>query len=306
MNKKRSKYKVKFVPVAIAIVVLLVVLGVLVSTIISLVNKGNDISGGDISDSQITSPTTSGLNDSINDNTSGNNNDNVGDTPAVSDGILPDSSTTDVAVSTTVRQLPSGYTWDWNLILINGDDANGISSELNFNQTRFDTEIMDARIKDDYQSMYENAKKDGINLYVYSGYRTIQQQQSKYTAKVQELMEKGYMRQDALIEAKKITPEAGHCEHHTGLALDIVSPEYYREFFYLDENYLSTNVYAWLLQNAPNYGFILRYPADKVEITKVGFEPWHFRYVGVDHALYMTENNLCLEEYLPLLAKAVS
>lgn len=303
MNKKRSKYKVKVIPVAIAIIVLLVVLGVLVGTIISLVNKGNDISGdSDTIVPQVSQPTSSAVDDSVKDDA----NDNVGETPTVSDEILPGSSTTDVTVSTTSRELPVGYTWDWNLILINSEDVNGIKSELPFSQTKYDMEIIDSRIKTEYQYMYEAAKKDGVNLYIYSGYRTIQQQQSVYTAKVQEFMERGYIREDALVAAKKVTPEPGHCEHHTGLALDIVSPEYYREFFYLDQNYLSSNVYAWLVQNAPNYGFILRYPADKAEITKVEFEPWHFRYVGVDHALYMTENNLCLEEYIPLIAKAIS
>lgn len=303
MNKKRSKYKVKVVPVAIAIVVLLIVLGILVGTIISLVNKGSDISGdSETSVPQVSQPTSSEVDISLNDNT----DDSVVETPAISDEVSPETNTTDVTVSTTAMELPKGYTWDWNLILINSEEANGITSELPFSQSKFDMEIMDTRINDAYQSMYEGAKKDGINLYVYSGYRTIQQQQSIYTAKVQEFMEKGYLREDALVATKKVTPEPGHCEHHTGLALDIVSPEYYRLHYYLDENYLSSDVYAWLVQNAPSYGFVLRYPADKVDITKVEFEPWHFRYVGVDHALYMTANNLCLEEYLPLIARAIS
>lgn len=92
------------------------------------------------------------------------------------------------------------------------------------------------------------------------------------------------------------TAAAGHSDHETGLAFDInlYSDGVAAEFD-------GTGDYAWLTEHCADYGFIQRYPADKVEQTKFSAEPWHFRYVGIPHAVYMTENGLCLEEYLTLL-----
>ena len=102
-------------------------------------------------------------------------------------------------------------------------------------------------------------------------------------------------------EAEKITATMiaipGTSEHHTGLAADIVTPTHQT----LDPEFADTDAGKWLQENAAEYGFILRYPEDKQDITEIIYESWHYRYVGVDHAMAIKENGLCLEEYLEIL-----
>jgi D-alanyl-D-alanine carboxypeptidase len=89
---------------------------------------------------------------------------------------------------------------------------------------------------------------------------------------------------------------AGKSEHHSGLCVDLVeSRAAQRE---LDETFEDTEAFAWLSQNAHKYGFILRYPKDKTDITKYSYEPWHYRFVGVYAATIIYEDNITLEEYL--------
>ena len=88
----------------------------------------------------------------------------------------------------------------------------------------------------------------------------------------------------------------GTSEHETGLAADIVTPSYQR----LDAGYAGTKAARWLLENAASYGFVLRYPEDKTEITGIDYEPWHYRYVGVEAAKEIMAQGLCLEEYAAL------
>ena len=81
----------------------------------------------------------------------------------------------------------------------------------------------------------------------------------------------------------------GCSEHNLGVAMDIIATA---------DNFYTTEEYAWLMENAADYGFILRYPQDKQYITRVEYEPWHWRYVGVEHAHAIKASGLCLEEYL--------
>lgn len=87
----------------------------------------------------------------------------------------------------------------------------------------------------------------------------------------------------------------GCSEHHTGLAFDLE--------IHQGGNFDGTGEYAWIAQNCYKYGYVLRYAEDKTAITGISYEPWHFRYVGKEHAHYMHKNNLCLEEYVELLSK---
>ena len=89
----------------------------------------------------------------------------------------------------------------------------------------------------------------------------------------------------------------GHSEHNTGLAADIVTPDHQM----LDTAFEQTPAFAWLSQHAAEYGFILRYPRDKTAITGIIYEPWHYRYVGVDNAAAILQSGGCLEEYLAKL-----
>ena len=119
------------------------------------------------------------------------------------------------------------------------------------------------------------------------GYRSRETQEAIYQKRVDKVGE---------AEAAKYVALPGNSEHHTGLAFDLA--------VYQDgKTYTlgSDAVYNWIPQNLPRYGFVLRYPANKVGVTGISYEEWHFRYVGIPHAVYMTANGLCLEEYLNAL-----
>ena len=99
-------------------------------------------------------------------------------------------------------------------------------------------------------------------------------------------------------EAEKLTDEyinkPGSSDHNLGLAVD---------FNYVDNKFEKLDGFKWLKKNAENYGFVLRYPKDKEDITKIAYESWHWRYVGVEHAKKMNDLNMCLEEYIEYLSK---
>ena len=117
-------------------------------------------------------------------------------------------------------------------------------------------------------------------------------------------MQQGMTREEAEEKTREYYTEPGHSEHHSGLALDILTEEYQRDVYTLDDRFAQTDGYAWLVEHCTDYGFILRYPEDKTQITQINYEPWHYRYVGKEHAAYMKEHGLCLEEYINLLREA--
>ena len=108
---------------------------------------------------------------------------------------------------------------------------------------------------------------------------------------------RSYEKQQAIYEEKgpEIATVPGHSEHHTCLAFDMG--------LFGGGNFDGTGDQGYVAQNCHKYGWILRYPEDKVEVTGISYEPWHFRYVGTEHATFMKQNNLCLEEYIELLSK---
>ena len=103
----------------------------------------------------------------------------------------------------------------------------------------------------------------------------------------------------AFFQTKRQIALTGASEHHTGLAVDIVGVNHQS----LDAAQADTDEALWLKAHAAEYGFILRYPKDKEEITGISFESWHFRYVGIDAAQFMQEHNLCLEEFVELICE---
>ncbi len=142
-------------------------------------------------------------------------------------------------------------------------------------------------------------KEAGIDdVYGASGYRSYAVQSSLYQQKTSYYRNLGYGRDQAAALAGTIVAPPGASEHQTGLAIDLVSWENGGS---MDEDFGSTQAGKWLAINCWRYGFILRYAADKTELTGYIFEPWHFRYVGREHAKYMTEHHLCLEEYTQLI-----
>lgn len=149
-------------------------------------------------------------------------------------------------------------------------------------------------IVNDLTAMLRAGNMEGHEFWLASTYRSYERQEQLLEEDVRELMGKGYDRDEAYAEAIKETMPPGCSEHETGLAVDIVAKNYQM----LDANQETTCQNIWLRAHCHEYGFILRYPKEKEDVTGISYESWHFRYVGVEAATYITENNLTLEEYL--------
>lgn len=181
---------------------------------------------------------------------------------------------------------------DWRLILVNRDYIlpDGYKPQLENSITDDPNSAkLDYRVAPYYNEMYLAAKADGVDLVPISGYRSVERQKNNFERKIQTYMDQGYDKIEATKEAATIILPPGTSEHNAGLAMDICS---------LYESFENTKEFKWLSENAADYGFILRYPEDKQDITKIIYEPWHWRYVGVDAAKEMKASGQCLEEYL--------
>ncbi len=161
---------------------------------------------------------------------------------------------------------------------------------------------VDSRIADALQQMIAAAEKDGAHLVVTSAYRSYERQEELYVSMIREYLALGYSNADAYAATKRLRNVPGTSEHQTGLAVDIISQSYWQ----LDEGYANTYEARWLKEHAADYGFILRYPKDKTAITGTNFEPWHYRYVGVEDAQKIMAQGLCLEEYLAKVDDSVA
>ncbi|MCM3215656.1 D-alanyl-D-alanine carboxypeptidase family protein [Niallia taxi] len=139
--------------------------------------------------------------------------------------------------------------------------------------------------------MFNAAKKDGVILYAVSGYRSYDRQTVLYDAEIEKVGQK---------KAEEAVAYPGNSEHQTGLAMDISAKSV---DFLLTEDFEATKEGKWLKDNAHLYGYILRYPKGKEDITKYKFEPWHFRYVGEKSANDIYENGWTLEEYFDQVRK---
>lgn len=148
---------------------------------------------------------------------------------------------------------------------------------------------LEAKAAAAWQDMQAAAWEDGVSLWIISAYRTLERQTELYNEKVEEYKNLGYSEADAKLEAGKWVAVPGTSEHCLGYAADLCS---------LEESFENSEQFAWLQEHCAEYGFILRYPKDKVDITKISYEPWHYRYVGSNHAQIIMSQGLCLEEYL--------
>ncbi len=153
------------------------------------------------------------------------------------------------------------------------------------------SEIQGARVAvDALLAMLTQAQTEGIDSWqVSAGYRSVAYQQELYDEKVYEYRQQGMSGSQARSAAGKLVALPGCSEHHTGLAFDITVP---------GKSFGGTKQAKWLEEHCWEWGFILRYPADKTDITGITNEPWHFRYVGIEAATEMHETGECLEEYI--------
>lgn len=138
-----------------------------------------------------------------------------------------------------------------------------------------------------FETMEAAASKNGISLYVASGFRNYYKQDDLFYNYYAQYGE----------EAKRFSSLPGHSEHQTGLAIDIGGVD---EYAWVKSDFYNTEEFKWLETNCYKYGFILRYPENKEDITGYMFESWHYRYVGTELSTYLHENNLTLEEYFDI------
>ena len=183
----------------------------------------------------------------------------------------------------------------WNLILVNPD--NFLPEDHTFEKEQVQGNYyLDSRAAPYAKQMIADAKEEGIELQICSSIRDVELQTRLFNNKINDLIAEGYSEEDAKIKTATIVAVPGTSEHHTGLALDIVTPSYQR----LNAGYENTDAAKWLKENAAEYGFILRYPKDKTDITKIIFEPWHYRYVGREYAEFIMSEGICFEEFIEL------
>lgn len=182
---------------------------------------------------------------------------------------------------------------DWRLLLINKQHP--VPDDYKFSLGSIKGSMQcDERIIGDLLLMLQGAKEDGINLVICSPYRDLSRQEVLFNKKITAYMKQGM----SYMEAYKITAQAvtvpGASEHQVGLALDIICNTYSS----LDEGFGETEAGKWLAEHSCEYGFILRYPQGKEYITSIEYEPWHFRYVGIEAATAITSQGITLEEFI--------
>ena len=185
---------------------------------------------------------------------------------------------------------------DWRLMLVNADHL--LPEDYTFEKVVIeDNFTFDARAAQALTEMLEAGRAAGYSLRIVSTYRTVERSDYLYTSKVSEYQALGYSEEDAAVEAARWVAPPRQSEHNAGLAIDVVSRDYDQVYGDLMHEFEDFPAFTWLSEHCAEFGFILRYPEDKQEITGITYEPWHYRYVGVEHTKKMQELDLCLEEY---------
>ena len=201
------------------------------------------------------------------------------------------------AVSVKKKKLRTDFNaWnrsaEWNLVVIN--NVNEIPPYFSPNLKQCGDIEVDEKIVTSLNEMVQEANKNGIKIWVSSGYRSKERQEQLFNKEVEKNLKSGLAKEEAFNLALKTISLPGFNEHNTGLSVD---------FNAAGKEFSTTKDYDWLLENCVNYGFILRYPEEKESLTERAFEPAHFRYVGEEHAKAIKAQNLCLEEYVSSLIK---
>ena len=187
----------------------------------------------------------------------------------------------------------AGFDEDWSLILIN--KKHRLPADYDFELSTIKGAIKsDVRVTRHVLDMIKGAEEDGVKLYICSPYRDFERQEELFNKKMKSYLKKGYEFDEAYDLASQTVAIPGSSEHQAGLAFDFITENY----TVLEAGFADTDAGKWLKENAADYGFILRYPADKEEITEIEFEPWHYRYVGEAAAHEIMDRGLCLEEYV--------
>ena len=183
----------------------------------------------------------------------------------------------------------------WEFTLVNKENL--LSSDFLPELTALENgQNFESRSAEALKQFVGAARAEGLSVYITSSYRSYATQQSLFNNKVNQYISSEGSKEAATEKAKTIVAYPGTSEHQLGLACDIVD-KYYE---YMNESLESTDLSKWMAAHCAEYGFILRYPKDKTEVTGVMYEPWHFRYVGTEAASYIMEKGLCFEEFVAL------
>ena len=157
--------------------------------------------------------------------------------------------------------------------------------------------VIDEQAYIDFYSFTKACNDAGFHYNIISAYRDRETQQGIINRNVSEFMQKGLSEAEAMEKTYETVQRVGCSEHETGLAIDLSD----EKIFSLTEDLETNPTVKWFMENCCDYGFILRYPKEKVDVTGIDYEPWHFRYVGQEAAKFMSEHNLTLEEFYLLL-----
>jgi len=182
---------------------------------------------------------------------------------------------------------------EWYLILVNKWNPIPDGYKVTLTNLR-NGQAVDERCYPDLQKMMDDCRAAGLSPLICSSYRSQAKQEKLYANRVKDFLAQGYPEEEAKKEAGKYLAIPGTSEHQLGLAVDIVDINKQA----LNSAQEKTEVQQWLMKNSWKYGFILRYPANKSDITGISYEPWHYRYVGREAAARIYEENICFEEYL--------
>lgn len=279
--KKKKKYIPAYILVYGTIILVVVLLIIIISNLVG--GKGQDDQSGTTTNSSADTA------DKINET----------ETPKDTSGSSENPNETFNSEQTAVTtNLPVSSNKDnWALYVIGNDNPlpNDFTVEI---KTVAGERTLDKRCADYAIQMLNDAKSQGVGLYVTSAYRSIQYQADNLQNYISRLMAQGYTKEEATKQAHKEIALPGHSEHNAGLAMDIVSNDYWSNHSDLDESFDKLPQYEWLINNSWKYGFILSYPKGKEDITGFIYEPWHYRFVGLEHAKKIHEVYEATGEFL--------
>lgn len=181
----------------------------------------------------------------------------------------------------------------WCLILTNAEYPVPEDYEVELESIPGTEQSVDKRIYEPLMTMIGDMKDQGLSPIVCSGYRTLDKQEKLFNRKVLSFVKAGHTKEESYNLARQTISIPGSGEHCLGLAVDFYTRRYHK----LERAFEDTPESKWLVEHAQDYGFVMRYGENKTDITGIQYEPWHYRYVGVEAANYMKDNELSLEEF---------
>ena len=181
----------------------------------------------------------------------------------------------------------------WCLILTNAEYPVPEDYEVELESIPGTEQSVDKRIYEPLMAMIGDMKAQGLSPIVCSGYRTLDKQEKLFNRKVLSFVKAGHTKEESYNLARQTISIPGSGEHCLGLAVDFYTRRYHK----LERAFEDTPESKWLVEHAQDYGFVMRYGENKTDITGIQYEPWHYRYVGVEAANYMKDNELSLEEF---------